>query len=79
MAEHMGINLLYYISSPWRIFKFPQRRKTCLPPCLRLDILFILQLSEKLIKSITHSRRRKGWETPEMARVPGRHLNLESI
>lgn len=29
MAEHMGINLLYYISSPRRIFEFSQRRKSC--------------------------------------------------
>lgn len=41
MTEHMGINFLYYISSPSRIFKFPPRRKTY-PPCLRLDIRFIL-------------------------------------
>lgn len=44
MAERTEINLFYYISSPESIFKFPHRRNKDLPPCLRLDILSILQV-----------------------------------
>ena len=45
MAESMGINLFYYIFSPEKIFEFPHTHThKDLPPCLRLDILFISQV-----------------------------------
>lgn len=49
MTEPMGMNLFYCIFPPPRESEFPQRKKKKeekkeLPPCLRLDILILLQV-----------------------------------